>query len=276
MMKKITFLFIVSLLAIFSSCNSEDDFLNSFPTLDNVQYSYYVAEALDAMNMPRPEGSYNYPCLPGMPKWKELKISEEMNRVLRIPKKILKNQSTQAVIQAMWEHPDFPVLIVSSSNSSIQYSLDKVLHNWDIYHELIKRPDAASCLVERYGRMNLTKSVHDLYLNSLQLLLSQTFFLDQLSLDDKVQLAKTMSDRIEEVRKLLNIDNDAINALSIQSFYFCIARIMSNSEYAPMLAWMEEDKLAQEYEDSGDEAYLMADSFRMKLLELSTNFINGN
>ena len=52
--------FLMTLLPLFFSCNNEEDNFNSFQELDNEQYSYYVAEALDAMNMPRPEGSYNF------------------------------------------------------------------------------------------------------------------------------------------------------------------------------------------------------------------------
>lgn len=270
MMKKIAFLFI-GLLAFFSSCNSEDDFLNSFPTLDDVQYSFYVAEALDAMNMPRPEGSYNYPCLPGMPEWKELS-SEEMKKVCLISEKILKKQSTQAVIQAMWEHPKFSMLIGFSSNSSIQQSLEKVLPDWDIYIELIKRPDAASCLVERYYRINLTKSIHGFYNNSLQLLLSQTFFLDQLSVSEKTKMAKEIVSRIEVINKIEGVEIGK-DAYCTESSYFCLARIMVNSGYAPILAWIEDNETAQKFEKEGDVILLTSD-LRKEILDLSFNFIN--
>lgn len=119
--------FLMTLLPLFFSCNNEEDNFNSFQELDNEQYSYYVAEVLDAMNMPRPEGSYNYPCLPGMPSWKELNSGEEMNMACHVPDDVLNNQTTQAVIQAMWEHPKFKDLIGFSSNSSIQESLNNVL-----------------------------------------------------------------------------------------------------------------------------------------------------
>lgn len=38
----------MALLPLFFSCNNEEDNFNSFQELDNEQYSYYVAEALDA------------------------------------------------------------------------------------------------------------------------------------------------------------------------------------------------------------------------------------
>ena len=84
MMKKTTLLLISILAGTLFSCNSEDEWLNSFQTLDDEQYAFYVAEALGAMNMPRPEGSYNYPCLPGMLSWNELKSSNERTRVGRV------------------------------------------------------------------------------------------------------------------------------------------------------------------------------------------------
>lgn len=274
MMKKIE-LFLLCVVTSFFSCNDEDVFFNSFPILDDVQYSFYVAEALDAMNMPRPEGSYNYPCLPGMPAWKDLKDSEDMKRAYSVPKNILKKQSTQAVIQAMWEHYTFPMLIGFSSNLSIQQSLDKVLPDWDIYQELINRPDAASCLVDRYYRMNLTKTIHACYNNSLQLLLSQTVFLDQLVLEDKIQLAKEMVTRIDVLKKIYKLEEKPVFHEDL-STYFCLVRIMTNSKYAPILAWMEKDESIVEFESLGLSELMVTDSFLMKILELSTNFINNN
>ena len=274
MMKKI-YLFLLCVSPGLFSCNSEDEWLNSFPTLDDEQYAFYVADALDAMNMPRPEGSYNYPCLPGMPAWNDLKSGEEMKRVCQVPKKILKGQSTQAVIQALWEAPDFSMYLNLSSSSYMQQIVEQSFFSENSYQELIKRTDAGSCLVERYYRMKLTKGNHVFYHNSLQLLLSQTVFLDQLSLDEKVQFAKRMVDRIEDVRKAIQAESDK-DCMPTNPIYFCLVRVMANSGYAPMSVWMEEDESAGEFEKSGDSFFLMTDNFRARILELSSNFINGN
>ena len=273
-MKKTTLLLISILAGTLFSCNSEDEWLNSFQTLDDEQYAFYVAEALGAMNMPRPEGSYNYPCLPGMLSWNELKSSNERTRVCLVPEKTLKKLSTQAVIQAMWEHPTFSMLIGFSSNSSIQQSLDRVLPDWDIYIELIKRSDAASCLVERYYRMNLTKSIHGFYNNSLQLLLSQTVFLDQLPLEEKIRLAKELVARIDVINQIAGAETGSY-AYCNESTYFCLVRIMVNSGYAPMLTWMGKDETALKFESEGY-AELLIPRFRNNILELSVNFINDN
>ncbi|MBP3519669.1 MAG: hypothetical protein J6K31_15035 [Parabacteroides sp.] len=266
-------LFLLCILAGLFSCDNEYVWLDLYPKLNDEEYFPYVAEALEAMNMPRPKGSYNYPFLPGMDTWKELKSGEEMKRVCLIPKKILKKQSTQAVIQAMWEHPDFPMLIGFSSNSSIQQSLDRVLPDWDIYIELTKRPDAASCLVERYYRMNLTKSFYGFYNNSLQLLLSQTVFLDQLPVKEKVLLAKEMAARIEVINQVEGVEAGK-DSYCVESSYFCLVRIMTNCGYAPMLAWMKVDEKALNFESEGYMELLIPRSFRDKILELSANFID--
>ncbi|MBP3519670.1 MAG: hypothetical protein J6K31_15040 [Parabacteroides sp.] len=272
-MKKIILLSISILIGLFS-CNSEDEWLNSFQTLDDEQYAFYVADALEAMNMPRPVGSYNYPCLPGMLAWKDLKSSEEMKRVLRIPKKILKKQSTQAVIQALWELPDFPMYYYLSSSTYLQNIVEQFFFNDETYQELTKRSDAGACLAERYYRMNITKTRHAFYNNSLQLLLSQHIFLDQLSSREKKQLAKEMMSRIEVIRKVLKAESEK-PIMSELPIYFCLVRIMANSKYTPMLAWMEEDEDASNFENGGDTLFIETDShFPAKILELSTNFIN--
>ena len=264
--------FLMTLLPLFFSCNNEEDNFNSFQELDNEQYSYYVAEALDAMNMPRPEGSYNYPCLPGMPSWKELNSGEEMNVACHVPDDVLNNQTTQAVIQAMWEHPKFKDPIGFSSNSSIQKSLNNVLLDWNIYLELTKRSDAASCLVERYNRMQPTKVSHTFYNNSLQLLLSQTIFLEQLSADEKLLLAKEMVERKASVEKVLEMENESS---SLDSFYFCLVRIMVSCQYAPMMSWMENNEAIQQFEESGD-IFFLSSEMRKDILDLSIDFINNN
>lgn len=273
MMKKTT-LFLFCLLAGLFSCNNEDNWLDSFETLDDEQYAFYVADALEAMNMPRPKGSYNYPCLPGMLAWKDLKTGEEMRRVLHIPEKILKKQSTQAVIQALWELPDFPMYNYLSSSTYLQNIVEQFFFNDKRYQELTRRSDAGACLVERYYRMNITKLKHDFYNCSLQLLLSQHIFLDQLSLKEKVQLAEKMMDRIEVVRKVIKAESET-PTMSERPIYFCLVRIMANSKYAPMLAWMEEDKEALNFESGGwSELMVTSSSFPAKILELSSNFIN--
>ena len=271
---KIKFYLLTVLLPLLFSCSNDDNILNSSSESDSEYYEFYVAEALDAMNMPRPEGSYNYPCLPGMPSWEKLQSDKEMEQACRVPEKVLKEQSTQAVVQALWEHPQFKSLIGYSSNTSIQQSLDKVLPVWDIYKELVKRTDAASCLAERYHKLKLTKESHAFYNNSLQLLLSQTVFLNQLSADKKTLLTKEMFKRIDTVNHVLDADADKEPAL-VNSSYFCLVRMMANSQYAPMKDWMEKDKKVQEFEQTGDVLLLNSD-LRKAIQELSARFINNN
>ncbi len=270
-MKRFYF-FILCVVAGFFSCNNES---NLFPTLDNDQYAFFVADALDAMNMPRPEGSYNYPCLPGMLSWKALKTADEMKQVCRVPKSVLEKQSTQAVIQAIWEHPDFSMFISWRSDSRMQPSLDRYLSDWDAYLELTKRPDAASCLLQRYVRMNVTKTTHVFFNNSLQLLLSQYVFIDQLSLKEKVQLATEMLDRIEQLKKQLDVEETS-NLYSIESSCFCLVRLMVSCKYIPMVDAIKADEKIREFEQTGDCSFLIDAGFRKNILDLAANFIKEN
>jgi len=66
--------------------------------------------------MERPSDSYNYPVYPGMKEWGNFKTNKEMLEACQVPAKTLKKMSTQAVIQALWEHVNFPTPYSSSTD----------------------------------------------------------------------------------------------------------------------------------------------------------------
>lgn len=114
--------------------------------------------------------------------------------------------------------------------------------------------------------MQPTKVSHTFYNNSLQLLLSQTIFLEQLSADAKLLLAKEIIERKETVEKVLEME---IESSSLNSSYFCLVRI------SPMMDWMNNNKSIKEFEKSGD-IFFLSPEIRKDILELSINFINSN
>lgn len=117
--------------------------------------------------------------------------------------------------------------------------------------------------------MQPTKVSHTFYNNSLQLLLSQTTFLEQLSADAKLLLAKVIVERKETVEKVLDNESSSLN-----SSYFCLVRIMASSQYTPMINWMDNNKDIQKFEESGD-IFSLSSDIRKDILDLSINFING-
>lgn len=264
-MKK--YYYIIGLLLGFLSCDN-NEMINSYSTLDDEQYIFYVADALDAMNMKRPEGSYNYPCLPGMDTWKELKTGEEIFEVCQVPEKILKNQSTQAVIQALWEHPSFPMIITPSSDSRFQPSLERFLFGINAYQELTKRTDAGTCLLLRYFNMALNNSTHCWYLNTLHYLLAQPVFLKQLSKEEKVRLIEEVICRLDT---LANLESSS----AIQSSYFSMGRIMVDNQDSSILDLINKNPVIKDFITIGESGFITKNEYEM-IKQCCINFINNN
>lgn len=114
----------------------------------------WMAIRLAPMNMPRPADAYDYPCLPGTPEWAKLTSADERTEACLIPDAIVSAQSTQGVIQDIWEYPSFPDFIVYSSSTGLQkvFASDFIPQS-NMYKELLTRKDMTDCLLERYRRM---------------------------------------------------------------------------------------------------------------------------
>ena len=202
------------------ACNS-DESDNSDP-----DYLDLVKDRLEYMNMPRPEGSYNYPVLPGMKAWADFTSTDEMIIACQVPTTILEKQSTQAVIQAIWEYPFFTSVLFEYGRYQKDY--ETILLPNKAYQELIKRSDAGKCLIERYNLVEPCKDNVTFLPRSLELMISQNIFLTQLSHDNKVELMRTVFEK-EHQRKLRGMPHSA----TTNATYLLMGRIMQNCDYKP-------------------------------------------
>ncbi len=133
--------------------------------------------------MPRPEGSYNYPILPGMESWKSFTTIEKMIDACQVPVAILKYQSTQAVFQALWEYPFF--FEITYRYGHYQQDFETVFANTNAFKEFVTRKDAGECL---YSRLTLVNPLYTIYSRGLELFVSQGAFLQPLSIKKKTLL----------------------------------------------------------------------------------------
>lgn len=213
---------IILILFIFSffSCEHND--------LNEEQYLMLIKDKLDCMNMPRPKGSYNYPVLPGMEKWKSFTTTQEMKEVCQIPTNILKKQTTQAVFQGIWEYPFF--FEITYRHNYYQKDFDMVFDSTNVYKEFIARRDAGQCL---YSRLLLVNPISPttIYSRGLELFMSQSIFLQQLSIDKKKELVKT-SFRNDSIRQIANSNQEDV---SREITWLLIGRILFNSNYKPFI-----------------------------------------
>jgi len=150
--------------------------------------------------MPRPEGSYNYPILPGMERWKSFPTTEEMIDACQVPVAILKYQSTQAVFQALWEYPFF--------------------------FEITYRYGHFQCL---YSRLTLVNPLYTIYSRGLELFVSQGAFLQQLSINKKKDIVSIALKNDSIRQAAVQYEGD----VSRQITWLLIGRVLLSSTYKP-------------------------------------------
>lgn len=113
---------------------------------------------LASMNMPRPADAYDYPYVPGTPEWEKLNTGEERQKACLLPDAILPGQSTQGLIQAIWEYPLLLDFFIFSSSTGLQKVFATgFIPQSNMYKELLTRKDMTDCLTERYRRVDQSK-----------------------------------------------------------------------------------------------------------------------
>lgn len=86
---------------------------------------------------------YRYPVVPGMSEWDALKSLQEMIAVCQIPEDILKNMSTEALIETVFKYPLAINIFVYETPLE---GLEDVATYFNGFEELFTRPDAAAKL----------------------------------------------------------------------------------------------------------------------------------
>ena len=246
-MKNLSYFFVICF--IFTACNKGNE-----PIVQEEPCSYIEDERiqplLDCMNMPRPEDSYCYPCQGsiGDGEWyRECCYCQRWNEddevAFQIPVSILEEMSTQAVIQAIWEHPRFIYMI---DFWAFQYFLEIFFSHNNAYMELMKRPDAGTALLERLVLVNF---LGDLPYNhapwSLEVFMSQPVFLSQLNDEERKKI-------VESTLKNIDIRNDGweCDCSSIYyTSYILIGRMMLLAGYAPFAEAVNEDQELKSFLD---------------------------
>jgi hypothetical protein len=232
-MKTKKLFWIILLCPFFFSCGDDEDDGSSIISynimIGDVSYENRIGMA-ECTNVPRPDDTYIYPVPAEDGSGPYYFGHEELREAYRVPEDILRNQSTQAVIQTYFDYP----LITDgvSVYSSIRYKgfLESVEYN-TAYFELLKRKDAGKCLLERYLLYNPTgcKAATQM-LPFLEILMAQPELHSQLNTDEKKALVK------EALRKY-----QLIGIFDYESIYYdrltslLIGRVMISAGYYPFL-----------------------------------------
>jgi len=234
-MKTVNCLLIICLL--FSACSNEQEQEQEQQEQEQetiFQYGVLFPENLEYMNMPRPDDSYNYPVYPGMEEWAKFETGQEMMDACQIPSRTVRNMSTQALIQAIWEHP---LLFDTFTRYLYQRDFEAMFADNNAYMELCKRRDAADTLADRLIRVNpLTRFESQ----TLELLMAQPVILAKLSDEERKKVVRDVLQK-DDLRQKTWEDNSYAYGLKAIT-WLLIGRTMTTSGYVPFVRAVNENE----------------------------------
>ena len=230
---------------ISSVYSSLGDLCTEFTKYHNDEYLGINAAKIEAMNMERPAGSYDYPVCPGMEEWSVFISTWQMVSTVEIPEDMLKEMSTEALMQGIWEYPFFFELPTSSF--SLQHSYEALLPYINIGREFLSREDAAECLYHRYEIVNPIYEDALVLTHSLEVMLAQDVYLAKYS-DEQL---KKLIERVYSYDNLRYGENSAIDMGMKQCTWFLIGRILRQANFEPFMDILENDIFMQIFMEDG-------------------------
>ena len=124
--------------------------------------------------------AYQFPMRPGTPAWSALKTHGEMLAATQVPLSVLKEMSTEGLVETCL---DYPLLFEIYLYSAPQDGFEKVSARFNGLQELLLRSDAGAQLVQRYKRVDPAaipeewgpsqRGQHAAMLGQLELMLAQ-------------------------------------------------------------------------------------------------------
>jgi hypothetical protein len=173
----------------------------------------------------RPADAYDYPVVPGMAEWAALQTGQEMRDACQIPVEVLKQLSTQAVIQAIWEHP---LTLDVLHRAQYQSDFESFFSSNNACRELSERRDAADCLLERLRRL-VPDPEFRYQPHILELIISQPAFLSRLSKEQKKALIVSTF----ETDSLRHINSETGRTLARDVSWLLVGRTLASLSYRP-------------------------------------------
>jgi hypothetical protein len=172
---------------------------------------------------------WDYPIKPGTPEWGQLHNQELKVQASQIPEGILKNLSSENLINVYFK---YPLLINILFFPTFQKGMEDFKTNFNGYGEMCLRSDIPDLLVKRYllsfaGNIDnswtsLKKGDFAFKFISLELLLSQSEILSKLTYNDRKNLLIKSVMNLDEKRKNVQVHD----RLGLKSSCFLIIEIL--------------------------------------------------
>ena len=135
---RLKYLLILPLVLLLGLFSCSDDIGENPDLLRSTNYLNLIQGKLESMNMPRPAGSYNYPVYPGLEgglyDWESFTTLESQLGACDVPQSLADSMSSQALIQAIWEHPFFPNI---AEERNYQAAFDSTIAKTNAYKTLV-------------------------------------------------------------------------------------------------------------------------------------------
>ncbi len=152
--------------------------------------------------------AYVFPITPdNTEEWRKLQSLDEKIEVCQVPEDILKNMSTEGLLETCFNYPLYINLV---AYNSLQQGFDS-LCTFNGLQELLNRPDAGKCILKYYKNLDLGKLAknHDaptLHIIFIETLLSQDAILSNMEqskrsevLDVSINKAKTKRNKFADI-----------------------------------------------------------------------------
>lgn len=198
--------------------------------------------------------AYDFPIRPGTDEWRALGSHDDMVEACQIPEKLLREMSTEGLIETVLNYPLFMDML---AYNDLQVGFDAVAFQFNGLNELLNRADAGSKLLMRYKTIapealgeNWTseqKGEYAFRLAYVEILLAQKNILSNLS---KNELTNLLSEALHKYQQKMRLP-ETYGYLSIQSTVFLMGRVLNQIGYGPFDKVVQENEHIQEFLTKG-------------------------
>ena len=144
---------------------------------------------------------YKFPIKPGMEEWGKLKTNSERSGALQIPEKILKNMSTEGLIETCANYPSYIHFLL---HNNYQKGIEITISKFNGLRELLKREDRGEKLLRYYTTFSNEKYNYMAFyaskLSYLELIICQNSILNNFNEKSLIELSMACMSKIKNLK----------------------------------------------------------------------------
>ena len=159
---------------------------------------------------------WDYPIKPGTKEWATIETGEQMLKVCQIPSDVLDTISTKELVNLCLNYPLFNDYVASNDERE---GINVIIKNFNGLLELSKRKDCIEELIKAYADFPVISQVqNDITSKNFDIPYKLSFL--ELVLSDSIFLNRMNNDELEELRKIsVNKYEDKLQNANVYSLY---------------------------------------------------------